>query len=70
MFNMQKRLQDKKKKVLLGAHLSIAGGLHHALYEASKLNTTAIQIFTKNAMTWKEKTLSKGLLMENEILQA
>ena len=42
---------------LLGAHLSIAGGLENALYRAAALNCTALQIFTKNASTWKERTL-------------
>ena len=42
-------------KCILGAHLSIAKGLHKAIYEAEKLNCNALQIFTKNATTWKEK---------------
>ena len=43
------------KKYILGAHLSIAKGLNKAVYEADKLNCNALQIFTKNAATWKEK---------------
>lgn len=43
---------------LLGAHFSIAGGLHKAIYEAKKYHCTALQIFTKNASTWKERTLT------------
>jgi deoxyribonuclease IV len=43
---------------LLGAHFSIAKGLHRALYEAESYGCTALQIFTKNASTWKERTLS------------
>jgi len=46
------------KKYILGAHLSIAKGLHKAIYEAEKLNCNALQIFTKNATTWKEKYVS------------
>jgi deoxyribonuclease-4 len=42
---------------LLGAHLSIAGGLENALYRAAALGCTALQIFTKNANTWKERNL-------------
>lgn len=45
-------------KCLLGAHLSIAKGLHKAIYEAEKLNCSALQIFTKNAATWKEKNIT------------
>jgi deoxyribonuclease-4 len=44
---------------LLGAHFSIAKGLHHALYEAKAYGCTALQIFTKNAITWKERTLAQ-----------
>jgi deoxyribonuclease-4 len=44
--------------VLLGAHFSIAGGLHKAVFRASEYRCTALQIFTKNANTWKERRLS------------
>jgi deoxyribonuclease-4 len=43
---------------LLGAHFSIAKGLHQALFTAHEYGCTAVQIFTKNSSTWKEKTLS------------
>jgi deoxyribonuclease-4 len=43
---------------VLGAHFSIAGGLHKALYTAGDYRCTAVQIFTKNASTWKERTLT------------
>ncbi|KUG26256.1 hypothetical protein ASZ90_003907 [hydrocarbon metagenome] len=33
---------------LLGAHISIAGGVSTAIDRAEKLNFTAIQIFSKN----------------------
>jgi len=45
-------------RCLLGAHFSIAGGLHNALYEAQAYGCTAVQIFTKNAQTWKERSLN------------
>ena len=45
---------------LLGAHLSIAGGLENALYRAAALDCTALQIFTKNANTWKERNLKSA----------
>jgi deoxyribonuclease IV len=43
---------------LLGAHFSIAGGLHKALYTARDYRCNAVQIFTKNASTWKERILT------------
>jgi len=41
----------------LGAHLSVAGGLHKAPQRAAALGCTALQIFTKNGNTWKERVL-------------
>jgi deoxyribonuclease IV len=52
-------MKDSKASPLLGAHFSIAKGLHHALYEAEKYGCTALQIFTKNTITWKERTLTQ-----------
>jgi deoxyribonuclease IV len=45
------------RKWFLGAHLSIAKGFDHALYEARSLGCNALQIFTKNANTWKEREI-------------
>ncbi len=53
-----KRCGAKTDGPLLGAHFSIAGGLHKALYTARDYGCTALQIFTKNASTWKERVLS------------
>ncbi|MBW2616064.1 MAG: deoxyribonuclease IV [Deltaproteobacteria bacterium] len=52
------RTGDQRNSCLLGAHFSIAKGLHQALFTAEDYGCTAVQIFTKNASTWKEKTLS------------
>jgi deoxyribonuclease-4 len=46
-------------KTLLGAHFSIGGGLYRAFESAIKLNCTAMQIFTKNSQTWKERELNQ-----------
>lgn len=53
------KFHSKNLSCLLGAHFSIAKGLHNALYEARSYGCNALQIFTKNAMTWKERTLSQ-----------
>src|SRR5262245_25900082 len=45
--------------MLLGAHVSIAGGYLNALTEARRLKADAIQIFTKNQRFWLEKTISE-----------
>ena len=51
-------LSGEKKTYFLGAHLSIAKGLHNALYRAQALDCNALQIFTKNSNAWKEKIVS------------
>ena len=45
--------------MLLGAHVSAAGGIWNAISNGMELNCTAIQIFTANARTWKTKSLSE-----------
>jgi deoxyribonuclease-4 len=40
-----------------GAHLSIAGGLHHAVESALELGCETVQLFTKNASQWAGKPL-------------
>ncbi|MEZ4549500.1 MAG: hypothetical protein R2874_03220 [Desulfobacterales bacterium] len=47
---------ESRDNLLLGAHFSIAGGLYKALLRAAEYQCTALQLFTKNASTWKEKT--------------
>lgn len=41
--------------VLLGAHVSIAGGTHEAPHRARAIGATAMQIFTKMASRWAER---------------
>ena len=45
----------KKEKLLLGAHMSIAGGLSEALIRGASIGCTAIQIFTKSNRQWAPK---------------
>jgi deoxyribonuclease-4 len=49
---------------LIGAHFSIAGGVHHAIEEAQSVGATTMQIFTANQKRWQtsligEKELEK-----------
>ena len=46
------------KEVLLGAHMSIAGGAHMAIERACSIQCTAMQIFVKNNMQWFARPLS------------
>lgn len=41
--------------ILLGAHMSISGGVDKAIERGNQLSCTAIQLFTKNATQWKGK---------------
>lgn len=43
---------------LIGAHLSIAGGLWKAIERGEKLGCEAAQIFTKNQLQWRTSPLS------------
>ncbi|MFH1985365.1 MAG: deoxyribonuclease IV [Pseudomonadota bacterium] len=42
----------------LGAHYSIAGGYENALFAAARYGCRAVQIFTKNASAWAERTVT------------
>jgi deoxyribonuclease-4 len=44
--------------MLLGAHMSIAGGLHKALERGKSVGCDIIQIFVKSSNQWKAKPLS------------
>lgn len=48
----------KKKTVLLGAHMSIAGGMPTAIERGESIGCTAIQVFLKNNNQWKGKAIS------------
>jgi deoxyribonuclease-4 len=50
--------RQEKRQILLGAHFSIGDGLDKAILTASEYGCTALQIFTKNATSWKERALS------------
>ena len=44
--------------LMLGAHMSIAGGVSQALDRASSIGSNAVQVFTKNQRQWKVKPLA------------
>jgi deoxyribonuclease IV len=41
----------------IGAHCSIAGGLHNAILAAAELKARAVQIFAKNSNQWRGKEM-------------
>lgn len=46
-------------KNILGAHFSIARGLHDAVYKAKSYACDALQMFTKNATSWRERDITE-----------
>lgn len=42
---------------MFGSHLSIAGGMHNAVTEATRLGFDTVQVFTKNQQQWAAKPL-------------
>lgn len=50
------------KKLLIGAHTSIAGGLHNALIQGQSIGATTIQMFTANQRQWKGKALTQDAI--------
>ncbi len=49
----------EKNKLLLGAHMSIAGGVEKALLEGASIGCTTIQMFTKSNRQWGAKRFTK-----------
>jgi deoxyribonuclease-4 len=43
----------------IGCHVSIAGGIDNSIVRAEELGCNTMQIFSKNASTWREKVLKK-----------
>ncbi len=50
------------QKILLGAHMSIAGGIDKAFYSGSSINCTAIQLFTHSNRQWAMKPISDKII--------
>src|SRR5436190_19055787 len=48
-----------KNRLLLGAHMSISGGVHTAIERGCSIKCTAIQMFVKNNMHWFASPLTR-----------
>jgi len=53
----ESQIGNRKSQILLGAHMSIAGGVHRAIERACSIHCTAMQIFVKNNMQWFARPL-------------
>ena len=47
---------------LLGAHVSISGGIEKAFTRGAEIGATAIQVFTRNASRWQAKPLAPAAI--------
>jgi deoxyribonuclease-4 len=52
-------IRAPKSAILLGAHMSIAGGVHMAIERGRSIHCIAIQMFVKNNMQWFARPLRK-----------
>ena len=61
------KTKAKPRGPLLGAHMSIAGGVGNAFLEGSKVACDAIQIFTKSSRQWASKPLGNDEIAQFHI---
>jgi deoxyribonuclease-4 len=52
-------IENRQSKILLGAHMSIGGGVHTAIERACSIGCTSMQIFVKNNMQWFARPLTR-----------
>jgi len=52
-------IENRQSKILLGAHMSISGGVHIAIERARSIDCTAMQMFVKNNMQWFARPLTR-----------
>ena len=52
------RIGNRNSQILLGAHMSIRGGVSMAIERARSIRCTAMQIFVKNNMQWFARPLA------------
>ncbi len=57
-------------QLLLGAHMSIGGGLDKAVGRGVAAGCTALQVFTKNASQWRAKPLAEEEIARFKAAQA
>ena len=53
-------MPKKTDDLLIGSHMSIAGGLHNALIHAEKAGCRCVQLFVKSSNQWRAKPLTDG----------
>jgi len=56
---IQSAIRPPQSALLLGAHMSIGGGVHMSIQRARSIGCTAMQIFVKNNMQWFARPLAR-----------
>lgn len=54
--------KQKNHRLLLGGHMSIAGGFEQAVIRGESIGCTAIQIFTKSNRQWQAKEITQDAI--------
>lgn len=63
-------MNKQTPRLLIGAHVSISGGLEKAIQQGEELNATTIQIFTKSNRQWHAKNITQEEANRfNQVLQ-
>src|ERR1700716_2930484 len=52
-------INNRKSEILLGAHMTICGGVHTGIERGRSIRCTAIQMFVKNNMQWFARPLER-----------
>ncbi len=60
--SLRKFSMKQHDSVLLGAHMSVAGGIDQAYYRGASINCTAIQFFTHSNRQWHIKPLDQATI--------
>jgi len=55
---LKSQIGNRQSQILLGAHMSIGGGVHMSIERARSISCTAMQIFVKNNMQWFARPLT------------
>ncbi|HAF03536.1 MAG TPA: deoxyribonuclease IV [Spartobacteria bacterium] len=57
--SVQSAIGNPQSEIILGAHMSIGGGVHMAIERARSINCRAMQMFVKNNMQWFARPLTR-----------
>src|SRR6185369_10693143 len=58
------------RPLILGAHESVAGGLHHVFPRAARDGCDAVQLWTRSSRQWAAKPLDEAAVKEFRTLHA